>query len=209
MLVHKCTSVHHAVVAEEMGYDAVTVFGSEGGGHIGDAGLTFLSMVPRAVDLLEIPVIAAGGIADGRGLAAALALGAQGVLIGTRLLLSEEMPHPPETQAQHARGVRDGHGDRAGDGPQQPAGVEEPGGGEGGGARGGGRSPLRRSSRWWPDRLPAACSRRGDPDEGIIVCSQDIGIIHEIKPVSEIVSGMVREAEGVAELLAAGDLTAR
>ncbi len=74
------------------GVDAVTVFGSEGGGHIGELGLSTMALVPRAADLLDIPVLAAGGIADGRGLLAALALGADGVTIGTRLLVTEECP---------------------------------------------------------------------------------------------------------------------
>jgi len=208
VLVHKCTSVHHAVVAEEMGYDAVTVFGSEGGGHIGDAGLTFLSMVPRCVDLLEIPVIAAGGIADGRGLAAALALGAQGVLIGTRLLLSEESPihedlkrsmlEACETDTVTVLGTVHNNlrvwKNRA---AEKAAELEAAG------------APFEEIIKVVAGSLTRSMFETGDPDEGIIVCSQDIGIIHEVKPVSEIVSGMVRQAESVAELLAAGDLTAR
>ncbi|MEW6553926.1 MAG: nitronate monooxygenase [Actinomycetota bacterium] len=208
VLMHKCTSVHHAVVAGEMGYDAVTVFGSEGGGHIGDAGLTFLSMVPRCVDLLEIPVIAAGGIADGRGLAAALALGAQGALIGTRLLLSEESPiHPDlkrsmleacETDTVTVLGTVHNNlrvwRNRA---AEKAAELEAAG------------APFEEIIKVVAGSLTRSMFETGDPDEGIIVCSQDIGIIHEIEPVSEIVSGMVREAERVADLLAAGDLTAR
>ncbi len=93
--MHKCATVRHAISAQAAGVDAVTVFGSEGGGSIGAFGLTTMVLVPRAVDELTIPVLAAGGIADGRGLLAALALGAEGVTVGTRLLLTEECPiHP-------------------------------------------------------------------------------------------------------------------
>jgi len=86
--MHKCVSVRHALSAQKAGADAVTVFGSEGGGHIGELGLTTLVLVPLAADALDVPVLAAGGIADGRGLLAALALGADGVTVGTRLLLT-------------------------------------------------------------------------------------------------------------------------
>ncbi|UCC64023.1 MAG: nitronate monooxygenase, partial [Anaerolineae bacterium] len=91
-LMHKCVSVRHALSAQRAGVDAVTLFGTEGGGHIGELGLTTVVLVPRAADALQIPVLAAGGIADGRGLLAALALGAEGVTIGTPLLLTTECP---------------------------------------------------------------------------------------------------------------------
>lgn len=90
--MHKCVSVRHALSARKAGVDAVTVFGTEGGGHIGEVGLTTMVLVPAAVDALDIPVIAAGGIVDGRGLVAALALGAEGVTVGTRLLVTAECP---------------------------------------------------------------------------------------------------------------------
>ncbi len=82
--MHKCVNVRHALSAQRAGVDAVTLFGSEGGGHIGELGLTTITLVPQAADALDIPVIAAGGIVDGRGLLAVLALGAEGVTIGTR-----------------------------------------------------------------------------------------------------------------------------
>jgi NAD(P)H-dependent flavin oxidoreductase YrpB (nitropropane dioxygenase family) len=204
-LMHKCTSTHHALTAWEMGYDAVTVFGSEGGGHIGDAGLTFLSMVPRAVDLLDIPVIAAGGIADGRGLAAALSLGAQAVLIGTRLLLTEECPIHPRVKERllEARetdtltilgsvhnNLRVWNNTAAG----KAAELE---------ARG---AAFEEIIKVIAGSLTRSMFQTGDPDSGIIVCSQDIGIIDDIKPVSEVIGGMVREAEAVAGRLASCDL---
>ena len=99
-VMHKCVTVRHARSAQTAGADAVTVFGTEGGGHIGEFGLSTMVLVPRASSELHVPVLAAGGIADGRGMAAALALGAEGVTIGTRLLLTEECPiHPRLKQA--------------------------------------------------------------------------------------------------------------
>jgi len=206
LLMHKCTTVHHAVIAEEMGYDAVTVFGSEGGGHIGDAGLTFLSMVPRSADLLRIPVIAAGGIADGRGLAAALALGAQGVLIGTRLLLSEECPIHDNLKLSMLEACESDTVTVLGtvhntlrvwrnQAAEKAAELEAAG------------ADFSEIIKVVAGSLTRNMFDTGDPDAGIIVCSQDIGIIHDIKPVSEIVSGMAREAEAIAGRLAAGDLS--
>jgi NAD(P)H-dependent flavin oxidoreductase YrpB (nitropropane dioxygenase family) len=205
-LLHKCTNVQHALTAQGMGYDAVTVFGSEGGGHIGDSGLTFLSMVPRAVDELGVPVIAAGGVADGRGLAAALALGAQGVLIGTRLLLTEECPIPRaikeslleagETDTltilgsvhNNLRVFSNAAARRAAELEAQGAAFEE-------------------IIKVIGGKVTREMFLSGDPDAGIIVCSQDVGIIHDIKPVKEVIEDMVREAELIADRLASKDLS--
>jgi len=83
-----CGAVKHAVKAEQAGCDAVICQGGEGGGHTGLVGT--LPLVAQAVDAVKIPVVAAGGLYDGRGLAAALALGAQGVWMGTRFIASTE-----------------------------------------------------------------------------------------------------------------------
>jgi enoyl-[acyl-carrier protein] reductase II len=83
-----CGAVKHAVKAEQAGCDAVICQGGEGGGHTGLVGT--LPLVAQAVEAVKIPVIAAGGLYDGRGLAASLALGAQGVWMGTRFIASQE-----------------------------------------------------------------------------------------------------------------------
>lgn len=83
-------SVKHAVKMAELGADALVAEGMEAGGHIGE--MTTMALLPQIVDAVEIPVIAAGGIGDGRGLAAALMLGASGVQMGTRFLATEECP---------------------------------------------------------------------------------------------------------------------
>jgi enoyl-[acyl-carrier protein] reductase II len=85
--------VGHAVRAEEAGADAVVAQGTEAGGHTGEIGA--LALVPQVVDAVRIPVLAAGGIVDGRGMVAALALGAQGVVIGTRFIASQEATAAP------------------------------------------------------------------------------------------------------------------
>jgi len=86
-------SVKHAQKMQELGVDAVIAEGSEAGGHIGETNT--MALIPQIVDAVTIPVIAAGGVADGRGLAAAIALGAQGVQMGTVFLASEECPISP------------------------------------------------------------------------------------------------------------------
>ena len=91
-VIHKCTSVRHALKAEAIGCDIVSVDGFECGGHPGEDDIPNMILLPRAADELKIPILASGGIADGRSLAAALALGADGVNIGTRFLATVEAP---------------------------------------------------------------------------------------------------------------------
>jgi enoyl-[acyl-carrier protein] reductase II len=99
-LVHVVASVKHAQKAEEAGCDAVVAEGFEAGGHNGIDEITTLCLVPQVVDAVKIPVIAAGGIADGRQMLAALALGAQAVQIGTRFAVTiESSSHPNYKQA--------------------------------------------------------------------------------------------------------------
>lgn len=91
-VLHKCTAVRHAVSAERMGVDVISIDGFECAGHPGEDDIPGLVLIPAAVDKVSIPVIASGGIADGRGLAAALALGAEGVNMGTRFCATVEAP---------------------------------------------------------------------------------------------------------------------
>jgi NAD(P)H-dependent flavin oxidoreductase YrpB (nitropropane dioxygenase family) len=191
--MHKCTTVRHALSAQKIGVDGVTVFGSEGGGHIGELGLTTMAVVPRAADALEIPVLAAGGIADGRGLLAALALGADGVTIGTRLLVTEECPiHENLKQALIAATEVDTlpilsslHNTlRAWKNPAALKVAE---------------LEANQGDMWEILSIVAGAETRrmfeeGDVDAGVIACSQSIGILDEVKPVAEVIQGMVQEA---------------
>ena len=199
--MHKCVSVRHALSAQKAGVDAVTVFGTEGGGHIGEVGLTTMVLVPSAVDALNIPVIAAGGIVDGRGLHAALALGAEGVTVGTRLLVTTECSiHDNLKRALASATELD----------TLPI-----------------LGTLRNTVRAWknPAALKVAeleskqaelseilsvvagtATKRmyegGDLDAGVIPCSQSIGIVHEIKPVAQVIDEMMREASEILGRLA-------
>jgi nitronate monooxygenase len=91
-VIHKCTSVRHAVKAEQVGVDAVSIDGFECAGHPGEDDVAGLILIPAAARKLTIPLIASGGIADARGLVAALALGADGVTMGTRFMCTVESP---------------------------------------------------------------------------------------------------------------------
>ncbi len=91
-VIHKCTAVKHALKAQAVGCAAVEIDGFEAAGHPGENDTPSLVLLPRAVDQLEVPVIACGGFSDGRGLAAALALGAAGMSMGTRFLATREAP---------------------------------------------------------------------------------------------------------------------
>jgi NADH:quinone reductase (non-electrogenic) len=91
-VLHKATSVRHALKAQSLGVDAVIIDGFECAGHPGQDDVPGLVLIPAAARALTIPVLAAGGIADARGLVAALALGAEGVCMGTRFLLTRESP---------------------------------------------------------------------------------------------------------------------
>jgi nitronate monooxygenase len=91
-IIHKCTSVRHALKAQSIGCDAASVDGFECGGHPGEDDVPNMILLPRAADELEIPFVASGGMADGRSLVAALALGAEGMNMGTRFIATQEAP---------------------------------------------------------------------------------------------------------------------
>jgi nitronate monooxygenase len=201
-LMHKCVSPRHALSAQRAGVDAVTVFGSEGGGHIGEFGLTTMALVPRTADVLEIPVLAAGGIADGRGLLAALALGAEGVTIGTRLLVTAECPiHENLKRALIAAAEVDTipilgsvHNTLRAWKNAAALKVAEL---EAGGAE-----------LWEILSVVAGTATKqmveeGDVASGVIACSQSIGVVSEILPVAEVIEGMVRDAAAIRDRLAA------
>jgi NAD(P)H-dependent flavin oxidoreductase YrpB (nitropropane dioxygenase family) len=91
-VIHKCTSVRHSLKAEQIGCDAVSVDGFECGGHPGEDDMPNMILLPRAAEELKIPFVASGGMADGRSLVAALALGAAGMNMGTRFMATKEAP---------------------------------------------------------------------------------------------------------------------
>lgn len=91
-VIHKCTAVRHALSAERMGVDAISIDGFECAGHPGEDDIPGLVLIPAAANKVKIPMLASGGFADGRGLVAALALGADGINMGTRFCVTQEAP---------------------------------------------------------------------------------------------------------------------
>jgi NAD(P)H-dependent flavin oxidoreductase YrpB (nitropropane dioxygenase family) len=191
--------VPEATRAAEGGADVIIAQGTEGGGHVGWQAT--LALVPMVVDAVApIAVLAAGGIADGRGLVAALALGADGVLLGTRFLASKESPLHPNFK--RAILDSDGHDTLLSEIPDLAAGIVWPGA----------MSRSRRNGfieRWagreWALRQRQAealaairqARRNGDIEEAPLSMGQDAGLIHDIAPAAEIVSRIAREAEEI------------
>ncbi len=201
-VMHKCVSVRHAQTAQRLGADAVTLFGYEGGGHIGELGLTTMVLIPLAADALSVPVLAAGGIADGRGLAAALALGAEGVVIGTRLLLTRECPiHPALKEALVAASERDTrpilhtlqNTMRAWDNAaaRKVAELE---------ARG---ASLQEILAVVGGHMTRRMLETGETDVGVMACSQAVGLMREVRPVAEVIQEMGADACSLLRRLAA------
>lgn len=104
LVLHKCTAVRHALSAEKMGVDAISIDGFECAGHPGEDDVPGMVLIPAAARRVSIPLIASGGIGDGRGLAAALALGADGVNMGTRFCATAEAPIHPNVKEMLVRG---------------------------------------------------------------------------------------------------------
>ncbi|PZG40473.1 enoyl-[acyl-carrier-protein] reductase FabK [Listeria ivanovii] len=186
-------SVMIAKRMEKMGADAVIAEGTEAGGHVGET--TTMALLPQIVDAVTIPVIGAGGIADGRGIAAALSLGAQGVQIGTRFLATEECPvHPDFKAAVIKASDRDTMvtGRKAG-------------------------APVRsiknkmikeyirleeeNADRDTLEELTLGSLRKavqeGDTDNGSVMAGQIAGLITEIKPCKDVMEEMMAETKQV------------
>ena len=99
-IIHKCTAVRHALSAERMGVDAISIDGFECAGHPGEDDIPGLILIPAAADKVKIPMLASGGFGDARGLVAALALGADGINMGTRFCVTKEAPIPEAFKQQ-------------------------------------------------------------------------------------------------------------
>lgn len=100
-ILHKCTAVRHALSAERGGCDIISIDGFECAGHPGEDDIPGLILIPTAADKVKIPMLASGGIGDGRGLAAALALGAEGINMGTRFCATKEAPIHDNVKAKY------------------------------------------------------------------------------------------------------------
>ncbi len=196
-VIHKCTSVRHAVTAERLGVDAVSIDGFECAGHPGEDDIPGLILIPATVDRLPIPVLGSGGFGDGRGLAAALALGAEGITMGTRFCATREAPiHDNVKRAivdNDERGTRlifrKLHNTaRVGANSVSDRVVEL----------------LDRPGATFADVAPLVRGvegRRllesGDMDAGLFWAGQVQGLIHDVPTVAELIAAIMAEAESV------------
>jgi enoyl-[acyl-carrier protein] reductase II len=195
-----CGAVKHAVKAEQAGCDAVICQGGEGGGHTGLVGT--MPLVAQAVEAVKIPVVAAGGLYDGRGLAAALALGATGVWMGTRFIASQEA-HAGELYRQAVVEAADEDTVRTRSYSGKPMRVK--------------KNPYvdeweTRPADIQPFPMQAMLSSRAgvmggiggqtedlDPDRSCFAMGQSAGGVHDVPPAGEIVRRLIAEAEAAID----------
>jgi len=194
--IHKCVGVRYARKVEDMGADIVTVVGYENGGAIGKAGIGTLVLVPRVVEELKVPVIGGGGVSDGRGFLALLALGAQGVIMGTRLLATRESLLPANLKQALVRAseldtviimqsIGSAHRVWANAAARTCAELD--------------------ASNAGMEKIIAAASgektsmmyQKGDLDLGVMSCGQGVGLAHDIPTVRELLERIIGEAEGI------------
>jgi nitronate monooxygenase len=199
-LIHKCVGVRYALKAESIGADVVTVVGYENGGATGTLDITTLCLVPRVVDALKIPVIGGGGVADGRGFLALLALGAQGVIMGTPLLVAEECPiHPKLKQALIEateldtmivmRSIQNSHRVWINEVARKVA-------------------ELEKQQAGLPEIVKVAAGEKakrmfqeGDLNAGVISCGQGVGLVKKVMPMKDIIEGIVHQADELRKKL--------
>ncbi len=198
--LHRATRTRDVRTAERVGVDAVTILGTEAAGHPGQEDVTSMVRIPVAVDAVSIPVIAAGGIADARGFVAALALGAEAVLIGTRFMASKESPTHPNIKKwlidlgeadtiliqksikNAERVVRTEHTEKILEAEEKGATLEE-------------LRPL------ISGQLGRDAFESGDFSGASITVGQVVGLIHDTPSVKEIIDGIIGEATVIVQRL--------
>jgi NADH:quinone reductase (non-electrogenic) len=195
-LIHKVPSARFAKKAESIGADAVTIVGYECGGHPGMDEVTTLVLTPSVADTVSIPIISGGGIADARGFLAALALGAEGVVMGTRFVATRECPvHPrvkdwfiraKETDTMIIqRSIRNAARVIRNEAAQKTLAMEERG------------APLEELLTAISGRMGRKALREGDVESAVIACGQCVGLLREIKSVKEVISEIIEGAHSI------------
>jgi len=195
-VIHKCTAVRHALSAERMGVDAISIDGFECAGHPGEDDIPGLILIPAAANKVKIPMLASGGFGDGRGLVAALALGADGINMGTRFCATQEAPiHDAVKQQMVANDERSTelifrtmhNTARVAKNAisQQVIALEK---------QGAKFEDVR-------DLVAGARGRKvyenGDPDYGVWSAGMIQGLIHDVPTVKELVERIMAEAENI------------
>ena len=200
-VIHKCTAVRHAVKAQTIGVDCISIDGFECAGHPGEDDVPGLILIPAAADKIKIPMLASGGFADGRGLVAALALGADGINMGTRFMCTKEAPIHQAMKDQivanderqtdlifrtlhnTARVAKNAIS-------QQVVKIEKDGQSRGG-------AKFEEVRDLVAGKRGRAALEDGAIDDGIWSAGQVQGLIHDIPTVKELVDRIVSEAEGL------------
>jgi len=196
--MHKCVSARYALKAQSLGADAVTVVGYENGGATGKLDIGTMVLVPTVVDAVTIPVIGGGGISDGRGLAAVLSLGAEGIIMGSRLLLTKECPiHSNVKQALLnateldtrliMRSIGAPHRVWNNVAAEKCAKIEAAGG------------DFDAVINVISGEKSREMYEKGDLKAGIISCGQGIGLINEIPTVKELFDRLIDQANNTIQ----------
>lgn len=195
-LIHKVPAVRFAQKAQSVGADAVTIVGFECAGHPGMDDVTTFVLIPRAAETLNIPVIAGGGIANGRTMLAALALGAEGVVMGTRFVATEEcvihnnfkewLVGAKETDTMMIeRSIRNAARVMRNEAAEKVAQMEEQG------------ATLEELMTIISGQVGREAMLSGDLNGGTFAVGQAAGLIHEVKPIKDVVQDIVSEAEEI------------
>ncbi|WP_109807527.1 NAD(P)H-dependent flavin oxidoreductase [Sphingosinithalassobacter portus] len=195
-VIHKCTAVRHALSAERMGVDAISIDGFECAGHPGEDDIPGLILIPAAADKVKIPMLASGGFGDGRGLVAALALGAEGINMGTRFCATKEAPiHDGIKQAIVAnderatellfRSYRNTARVARNSVAMEAVQIEREG------------NPFEAIAHLVKGARGREGLENGDPEHGIWTAGMVQGLIHDIPSVAELVERIVGDAEAL------------
>ncbi|HSB05077.1 MAG TPA: nitronate monooxygenase [Thermodesulfobacteriota bacterium] len=201
-LIHKVPSIRFARKAESIGADAVTLVGFECGGHPGMEDITSFILIPSAADAVKIPVIAGGGIADARGFLAALALGAEGVVLGTRFVPTQECPAHPRIKEWFLkaketdtlmiqRSIRNAARVMKNKAAEKTLAMEQRG------------ASLEELMPLISGDLGKKALCEGDLNSAVIACGQCVGLIHDIKSVKEVIEEITQGAQTILQKLSA------
>jgi len=195
--IHKCVGVRYALKVQDMGADIVTVVGYENGGATGKLDIGTLVLVPRVVESVNLPIIGGGGISDGHGFLAVLALGAEGIIIGTRLLATKEAPiHENLKQALVNASELDTMLVMRSIGSTHRVWINEA-------AKKCGELEASNAEASEIFNVVSGDNAKvlikdGKLDAGIISCGQGVGIIHNIPTIMELLDSIISEAEQIA-----------
>jgi len=198
--IHKCVGVRYALKVQNLGADIITVVGYENGGATGELDIGTLVLVPRVAESIKVPLIGGGGVSDGRGFLAVLSLGAEGVIIGTRLLVTQEAPihknlkkalvqaSEPDTMLI-MRSIGATHRVWISTAAKKCRELEDA------------QVSLPEILKIVAGDKAKMMFHTGDLDVGIISCGQSVGLAHDIPTVKELFDSIISQATDIAKKL--------